>query len=305
MKWISPSPADGQIQLVRPLLNLHRQEIEQYARHIGIPFRCDSTNTQIAYDRNRIRHQLLPLLRSEFQPGVDKSVLRLMQILRAESEFLAEALRRAQSDRPMFQQLPIALQRRWLQSECVRLGITPDFELIEKLRSSPVGRAVMFGPEQLVRRDDHGNLRLRQVERPAFNAQSVNVDLRKARGRVLLEGAMFSWTRRRWRGWSGQWRASEPGCERFDADKIGQSIRLRHWQAGDRFRPIGMSASVKLQDLFTNARIPRSARPQLVIAEAERGEIFWVEGLRISEKFKITEATKTCLVWRVVRRQGG
>jgi tRNA(Ile)-lysidine synthase len=84
----------------------------------------------------------------------------------------------------------------------------------------------------------------------------------------------------------------------FDAEKIGSSIVLRHWRPGDRFMPIGMNASVKLQDFFTNQKIPRNKRVNLVVGAASNGEIFWVEGLRISESFKIAKETKRRLQWR-------
>ena len=59
-----------------------------------------------------------------------------------------------------------------------------------------------------------------------------------------------------------------------------------------------MSRPVKLQDLFTNAKIPAACRRHLVVAEAENGVIFWVEGLRIGELFKLGPATRASLCWR-------
>jgi tRNA(Ile)-lysidine synthase len=72
---------------------------------------------------------------------------------------------------------------------------------------------------------------------------------------------------------------------------------LRHWQPGDRFCPIGQKAASKLQDLFVNARVPREERHGRVIAAAASGEIFWVEGLRMAERFKITPTTRRWLAW--------
>jgi tRNA(Ile)-lysidine synthase len=88
------------------------------------------------------------------------------------------------------------------------------------------------------------------------------------------------------------------GVEYFDAGKIGPGVCLRHWRPGDRFQPIGMPKAVKLQNLFTNSRVPRHRRHEAVIATGSNGEIFWVENVRISERFKLTEATSRCLEWR-------
>ncbi|NOS68393.1 MAG: tRNA lysidine(34) synthetase TilS, partial [Verrucomicrobia bacterium] len=87
------------------------------------------------------------------------------------------------------------------------------------------------------------------------------------------------------------------GTEFFDADKIGSWIVLRHWRAGDRFQPIGMEHSVKLQDWFTNRKIPLAERRKLVLATTASGEIFWIEGERIGEQFKLSPYTTRRLIW--------
>jgi len=92
--------------------------------------------------------------------------------------------------------------------------------------------------------------------------------------------------------------AGKRGCEYFDADKVGGQITLRHWRAGDRFQPLGLKSAVKLQDLFTNQKIPRTRRHDLAVAEAANGRIFWVQNLRMAEPFKLTADTTRRLVWR-------
>jgi len=87
------------------------------------------------------------------------------------------------------------------------------------------------------------------------------------------------------------------GVEYFDSEAVGPSIVLRHWRNGDRFQPIGMGRAAKLQDLFVNQKIPRAFRHQLAIATTAGGEIFWVQGLRLGERFKVTSATKRLLRW--------
>jgi len=86
--------------------------------------------------------------------------------------------------------------------------------------------------------------------------------------------------------------------EVFDADRVGKRVILRHWQPGDRFQPIGMDRALKLQDLFVNQKVPRAKRHTLVVATTAAGDIFWVEGLRIADPFKLTTGTKRRLLWR-------
>jgi tRNA(Ile)-lysidine synthase len=92
--------------------------------------------------------------------------------------------------------------------------------------------------------------------------------------------------------------ARQPNTEHFDAGKVGAEVCLRHWQPGDRFHLIGAAAPAKLQDIFTNLKVPRSERRRRVVAATGQGEIFWVEGLRIGEGFKLDKTTIRRLEWR-------
>ena len=90
MKWRSPSPVDSKIMLVRPLLDATKAELRGFARENKIPFREDATNARLEMPRNRVRNELLPLLQRRYQPALTKTVLRLMEIVGAESELIGE-----------------------------------------------------------------------------------------------------------------------------------------------------------------------------------------------------------------------
>ena len=93
MKWRAPSPVDAKIMLVRPLLDATKAELRRFACENKIPFREDATNTSLDLPRNRVRNELLPLLQRRYQPALAKTVLRLMEIVGAESDLAGEAAR--------------------------------------------------------------------------------------------------------------------------------------------------------------------------------------------------------------------
>jgi tRNA(Ile)-lysidine synthase len=298
MKWHSPSPVDKKISLVRPLLDVSKAELERYACEKKIWYREDDTNSSPDFLRNRIRHELLPLLRKHYQPALNKAVLRLMDIVGAESDFLEEIarswFRRVGRE---FEKLPLAIQRQVLKVQLTELGIAADFELIETLRKSanqPISVFANFS----VSRNASGHVVLSEHRTQTFDEGTAIVDAEKA-GRTVFSGVKLQWKPNPQPKPRRPFRAPpvRPGTELFDAGQTGRRIILRHWRAGDRFQPIGFKSPVKLQDLFTNQKIPRAQRHKLIVAEAA-GEIFWVEGLRISENFKLTPQTKRQLVWR-------
>jgi tRNA(Ile)-lysidine synthase len=299
MKWRSPSPADKKITLVRPLLGFSKAEILAFARANKISFRDDATNFSGDFLRNRIRNELLPLLRKNYQPGLSKAVLRLMEIVGAESEFAGEAAQQwlAQS-KIAFEELSVAVQRKVLQRQLVERDIAVDFELVERLRGA-AEKFISISSGWSVSRDMAGKIQWSEtgggVEKK-FNSDELKLKFQGGAGRVDFGGLQFCWDLKKFSGSRGR-PPHQIQSEFFDADKVGGEIILRHWRAGDRFQPIGLRSAVKLQDLFVNAKIPAAHRRGLVLAATATGEIFWVEGLRLGEHFKLNPLTRRRLLW--------
>ena len=321
MKWRSPSPADKKIKLVRPLLGCTKAELLEFARENKIRFRDDATNFSTDFLRNRIRNELLPLLQENYQPGLAKTVLRLMEITGAETDFAGDAawqwLRSSRGDEAQnksgrrkaaggkkletphvvsysFENLAVAVQRKVLQWQLTERGVVSDFELIDQLRQVP-GKFVSVGAGLSVARDAAGGVDLRHELASAFKPDELKFNLAGRAGEVVFGGRTIDWEIRPQKKF--QLPLKKSGVEVFDADTIGGEIILRHWQAGDRFQPTGLLSPVKLQDLFVNAKIPAARRRSLVLAATAAGEIFWVEGLRMGERFKLTPQTRRQLVW--------
>jgi tRNA(Ile)-lysidine synthase len=297
MKWCSASPASRQIQLVRPLLDISRETLSRYARRQKLTFREDATNASPDILRNRIRHRLLPLLRREFQPAISQTVTRLMDIIGAEASYVRTAaaawLRKPHA--PSFGRLSTAVQRAVIRQQLHERGISGEFDLVENL-TAEAGRRVSVGMNVSVWRDSQGRVHVAEPVRLQFAAGSRSLALKNGAGECEFGGLRIRWRLGRKRGAARPSPSGQQEC--FDADAIGTPIRLRHWRPGDRFQPIGMPRPAKLQNLLTNARIPAPRRRELAVAEAADGRLFWVEGLRISEPFKLTTGTKRRLHWR-------
>lgn len=294
MKWTSQSPADRNVKLVRPLLDESKNALIHFARVKRIKFREDATNLSADILRNRIRHKLLPLLRREYQPAIENAVRRSMRLVGEEGEFMAlEATRwLKQKDRTSFNSLHVALQRRILQTVLLAQGIIPQFEHIEELRLNP-NQWISVRAHTVCRRTPGGLVETRDTKNVTAAGEEAVVSIGARAGEVTHQSVTLAWQLRR----GGKLPRPKAQTEFFDADAVGESVRLRNWRAGDRFQPIGMARALKLQDFFVNLKIPRSRRHELLIATSAVGEIFWVEGLRIGERFKITSTTSRILQW--------
>jgi tRNA(Ile)-lysidine synthase len=296
MKWINPSPADPSIFLVRPLLNQTKAAIYDAVKTAKITYSEDATNAQLDMERNRIRNVLIPFLHANFPGPLAETVPRLMELTGAEAEVVTGLAGQWLSSRKRtkFSRLHVAVQRRAIQLQLIAIGHIPDFHIVERLRHES-GKPFALNAHSAVLRDAGGILHERKTAKTSFNPAQRFVVLTEGKGREQMDGLKLFWKIERLKGANF---TPKPNVEYFDADKIGERICLRHWQPGDRFQPIGADTPRKLQDLLTNAKIPRAERHRRIVAVTADGEPFWVEGLRISEPFKLTSSTKHRLNWQ-------
>jgi len=296
MQWRNPSPSDPSLVLVRPLLDQTKDALREAAQAAGVRFSEDATNASLDIHRNRVRHELLPMLRAHYQPRLSERVLNLMDLAGAEAEVVTRLAERwlVVKRRVKFDRLAVAVQRRVLFLQLLKMGLPPDFDLVERLRAHG-DETVSVGAEQWISRDADGRLRARKIEAGEFDSARISVAITEGKGEVEFGGMALAWEITETPG-NGFER--EPNVEYFDADKIGGKIWLRHWQAGDRFQPIGMKSARKLQDLFTDLKVPREKRRLRIVASTDRGELFWVEGLRMADGFKLEAKTVRRLKWR-------
>jgi tRNA(Ile)-lysidine synthase len=296
MEPLSTSPVDPSVKIARPLLGVTRAEIEEYARTERLRWRKDASNDNVDHMRNRVRHKLLPLIERQFQPAVREVVLRTIELLEPEADFsAAAALQWLREPSLSFDKLHVAVQRRVLQIQLIRQGISPDFDLIEWMRAHP-GKPCTVESGKEVQRTPNGEVVVSAHACPRFSTDAVELVLSRKQGRILFDAVEIRWRIRTVRRAPPVKRQS--GVESFDVDAIGDCVVLRHWRRGDRLQPIGMAAAVKIQDLFTNAKVPRDQRHQRLLATTAGGDVFWVEGLRISEKHKLRPQTRRILEWR-------
>jgi tRNA(Ile)-lysidine synthase len=285
------------------LLDCRKEELLAWVKEAGLRVREDASNRTLDGLRNRIRNELLPLLRAHYQPALTETVLRTIDLARAETEVVRESAERwlGGRSRERFESLPIAVQRQCIQIQLLRAGVEVNFQRVETLRQQ-ADSAVTVLTGHRVMRTTAGTIKTCDTEVAVRGPDTLKIKIDNGEGRAEFAQCGLEWRVQRGRGTR---LGSKSGvCEYFDADKVGRVVLLRHWRAGDRFQPIGMGGPVKLQDLFTNAKVPAGEKRSRVLATTRRGEIFWVEGLRIAEGFKLDKHTRRRLKWRCRRMSG-
>ncbi len=310
-RWLSSA---NSVTVVRPLLPVSRQETAEYCRRYQLVPRVDASNLSLSPLRNRIRHQLLPLLQS-YNPGVVEALLRTARIARDDIAFLdgetgrlwGEIARRQENtvalDRARFLKLPSTLQRHLLRAAIEGLlGSLKDIEWrhIDEIMAAldkPAGRRLSL-PGGLFFSIEYS----RYLLGPDVEALCPYPDLSrefalKIPGETLIPG----------------WRTEATIVEReqvseqgdsltayFDLGKIGDKVSVRSRQPGDRFQPLGMSESKKVGEFMIDAKIPRAWRQRVPVV-CSPCHVMWVVGWRIDSRVRVTEETGQVLCLKFER----
>lgn len=313
---LSGIPPLRESTFIRPLLTITRRDILAYLQEQGLQFRVDSSNAKPLYLRNRIRHELLPVLK-QFNPAVIEVLKRQAEILREEDLYLEQVVAEQVArlvreddengelvmDRGNLLALPIALQRRIIRALVRRAGKLrngPRFEAITAILEKVIGGrsgAALTIHNVLVRRD-YSVIRFRSSRRDAHSSvwETSIIDLplpvpsiqpwplTRQLIRVRLSDADHI-----------QALTRSENTAMLDAERLTMDLRVRVWKPGDSFQPLGMSGRKKLQDYFADIKLSRDERRRVPLVVAPEG-IVWVGGHRIDHRFRVTPATRRVLI---------
>ena len=270
------------LTLIRPLLGVRRAEIIQWLQDEGLAWREDATNTDETIPRNLIRGRILPLL-EKINARAAQNILRTMEILRDEDDFLRGQPKHCsipsgnEENAAMLRLAPFpnALQRRMVQRWLIELGVPSDFETVERVIEFAAGnegtRYLDLEGVRLV--NEYGHLKAGQAG--CLSGQSGRPPrIKTEQGIGILRGA---------------WEAS------VSLSKIaGREVTVRTPRPGDRMEPYGMEGSRKLQDIFTDQKIPQAQRAHWPVVECG-GEIIWIPGYRIARGWELASETAPAL----------
>lgn len=304
-------------RVIRPLLEVWREEIDSFALRKKIPFLCDSSNLKKDYLRNRIRLSLIPFIEGEYQPKFKETLLRMSHILREEDDYLEKGAEEAcqkivhEAKEALafrfseYQSLHRAIQWRVVKKILEKRldgGMTAEegrgaeaHKIHQKLdRASPSFRIELPHGFWVEKRYDLVLFGKKEVKPSGpFEVELISP------GRTLVEEigkeVVIEETDRNRLGDIG----GEPDTALMDYESLRFPLKIRNFRPGDRFCPLGVKGSQKLKDFFIDHKVPRFERTSVPLLISE-GRIAWIVGYRIDERVKITEKTKKVLKVKVL-----
>ncbi|MBW3622648.1 MAG: tRNA lysidine(34) synthetase TilS [Armatimonadetes bacterium] len=316
---VGPMPeSGGRVTIIRPLLSVPRSVIEAYLEAEGITPRHDATNLDLRIQRNRIRHELMPLAEA-ISPGARTGLLRIARAaaedeaaLQAWTDTAWERCSRTAPDRVelIVEAMPEAnaIRRRLLRRAVDRLlpevgaGFPEaNIEYFLSMCMAGVGSCTLdaMGGLEFSRAYDPGSGETRLILKRRIREESFQSSGFRRAVRVPGETALPE-LRLRFHAEEaepeslGTFPPRDAWEAVMDADALKPPLFVRTWEPGDRMRVLGSGGTRKLQDLFTDARIPAEERRRWpVLCDAQR--ILWLPGLALNDAAKVTPETRRIL----------
>ena len=299
LKWVHGSslesfagiPVRNQ-KVIRPLLFATRTQLSEYASERSILWRNDSSNDSDDYQRNFIRQHVIPKLK-EINPALESTFKHGLKKITGELEFLQNQLEQWKHDHVHNKDGQILIDKAALLnasfSDSILWRVVREFgfnidqchDMMQAMQSQPGKKFI--GTSHLLTLDrDHIIISPYDDAYEAVTIREKNESVVRGAWEITLE-------RTKSKEISGS-----PIEVSLDSDKISFPITWRYWQPGDSFYPLGMENRKKLSDFLIDRKIPLADKNGISVLESG-GEIIWVVGHRIDNRYKITPETKSVI----------
>ncbi|OGP66385.1 MAG: tRNA lysidine(34) synthetase TilS [Deltaproteobacteria bacterium RBG_16_44_11] len=312
LKGILPR-RDG--KFIRPLIEVSRKQIINFLNKSGIAYRQDSSNENNKYLRNKIRRNLIPYLKKEFNPRVEENLAKMAQILRQEDEFVRQHVFSAMES-SYIQRQPdrISLNIQYISKlhQAIRFrlfkalleSLNPEkngfssihIKSLEKLaRDQESGKRISL-PFSIVASREYDNLILerKNIRTPKIKyayEMSVPCSVWVSEKNISVRLQIVT---RDYIDFKSNIKVY------MDLDKIRKPLILRNRREGDWFDPLGMPGRQKIKALFIDRKIPRDERDRVMLI-ADGLSVVWIENMHLSDRVKITGETKNVLEVEIVK----
>jgi len=324
LSGIPPIRGTGGKSIIRPLIHLSKNEIHTFLSENGLHYVQDSTNHDTKYLRNRIRHNLIPEMKSSYNPKIVEALNRMGTIIQNEENWIEKivdsemkglisqenesAIRCAASH---LMEKPLPLRRRIVRSLIRQVKgdlkqMTYDhIDSILHLIERDLSEGQVHLPDEILIEVSAGQVLISKKKRiarpPKTNSQpevvfSYNVSKPDSSAKTILIKEIGKQIRFSETVITGpvDFSEMESNVAWIDMDRIEFPLTIRNIIPGDRFSPLGVAGTQKVKKFFINNKIRRSGRATCPIL-ISNDRIVWVGGFQIDNSAKVTSSTKKIL----------
>lgn len=283
--------------IIRPLLCVTKEEIEAFGKANGISFREDSSNKSDAYIRNRLRNELIPILKDIF-PQIEERTWDTTQRVKESEVLLKENTNKKWEDIvsidgdqvriPMHAILEQSDPLSFLFNALKKYGFSKD-NLDQLLKSTTIGAKVETKNLELFKDREQWILRKKPLAMPKAASPVFKIEVKNAvlefplgKLQVTIDSDLPDLS------------SITPSECYLDNLKLHFPLTLRKWKNGDKFKPLGMDGFKKVSDFLIDKKIPLANKDSIWVLCSQE-EIVWVLNYRLDDRFKVTQETEEVL----------
>jgi tRNA(Ile)-lysidine synthase len=307
-------------EIIRPLYNCSRSEIEDYIDLYRLEYCVDKSNAEDYYLRNKIRLNLIPFLEN-FNPNIKNSLISTSKLLADDEDYIDKQVNNVKADvefdvtdenfvsmsiNLLLSQHP-ALQKRlirqailFIKGDLRSISVCHVLNIIQKMKIEKSGKkihlpgnltAVCSDRKVFIFKTDLYPFVFKETSSHLFKSKDINIP---GSTEVGFGGICFNvkYVAKN----DVNLRSTSLNKAYLDYDKIGSVMKMRFFRPGDRFIPLGMKGTKKLKSFFIDEKIPKNQRKSIPLLTTQNGDIIWVYEKRIGEFYKITEKSKNILL---------
>lgn len=300
--------------IIRPILNVSRKEIEDFLHDNGFKYCIDKTNNMPIYGRNKIRLELIPFLEEKYNPNIQETLIRMAEnaakdskiIKKYTNELFKNVLEEKKNELVTLNINNIIKYKDFEISRIIRKAIfeikgnTNNIEskhidyIIKLIKDNKTGKKINL-PERIFAEISYNSLIIgKTIEKIGEFEYNIIIngqtDIKEINKKVVTK--------------IGQNIKKLPKNHKsilLDYNKISGNIIARNRRIGDIMIPKGMKGTKKVKDIFIDSKVPKGERDKKIIL-TDNTNIIWVEGFREDNRYKVTEETKKFIEIRILER---
>ncbi len=308
-------------KIIRPILCLSREEVELYIKNNNLKPRIDKTNFERDYNRNKIRLDILPYIKKNFNENIIETLNRMSLQLQKDNQFLEEeALKIYKQYCANKNEYFIIKRDTFSNNEAIVTRVIRkclinyskqnfDFEMkhiyeIIQLFNKETGKVINM-PNGIIAENIYGDIILKKNNKKHSNNYNENVILRKDLindSSIIFGDYEITFNVLDNNEKNKQNIKKDSFTRYFNFDKIENIITIRTRQNGDKIKPFGMKGSKKLKDVFINMKVPKELRDSIPIICFDYN-IAYISGYKISEDYKVLNTNRKILKITVKRKE--
>ena len=311
-------PVKRDDKYIRPILFMKREEVESYCEENCLEPRIDGTNLEKIYSRNKVRLDILPYMKENFNKDVIEAINRMALLLQEDNKFIVEEVSRSYKkyciekiDKVIIQKEVFnegsAIVGRIIRKAIKKVnGNQYDVELkhikeIENIQQMSTNKIIDL-PYGICAENVYGDIHIKMKSSIRKNEyDEVVYEKKLIDGKKIEFGEYIFYCSVLKKDENVQINKNKY-IKYFDYNKINGNIIIRQRKNGDKINPLGMNGNKKLKDIFIDMKVPKEERD--IIPIVQFGDyIAWVVSLKLSNKFKVTNETKNILKIEFSRKE--